>query len=36
MGRNDQTRMYRFKVSAQDVLVVEGRTAVLLREGAAP
>lgn len=36
MGNNDQTRLYRFKVSAQDVLVVEGRTAVLLREGSGP
>lgn len=34
MGNNDQTRLYRFKLSAQDVLVVEGRVAVLLREGA--
>lgn len=36
MGTNDQTRLYRFKVSAQDTLVVEGRVAVLLREEAGP
>ena len=36
MGSNEQTRLYRFKVSAQEVLMVEGRAAVLLREGAAP
>ena len=33
MGNNDNTRLYRFKVSAQDVLLVEGRVAVLLRGG---
>ena len=34
MGTNDQTRLYRFKVSAQEAAVVEGRVAVMLREGA--
>ena len=34
MGNNDHTRLYRFKVSAQDVLLVEGRAAVMLRGGA--
>lgn len=34
MGNNDQTRLYRFKVSAQDAIVVEGRVAVMLRDGA--
>jgi len=34
LGNTDQTRLYRFKVSAQDALVVEGRAAVMLREGA--
>ncbi len=34
MGNNEETRLYRFKVSAQDVLLVEGRAAVMLRGGA--
>ena len=34
-GNNEETRLYRFKVSAQDVLLVEGRAAVMLR-GDAP
>jgi predicted hotdog family 3-hydroxylacyl-ACP dehydratase len=33
MGSNDETRLYRFKVSAQDSLLIEGRAAVLLRAG---
>jgi predicted hotdog family 3-hydroxylacyl-ACP dehydratase len=34
MANNGLTRLYRFKVSAQDVLLVEGRAAVMLRAGA--
>jgi predicted hotdog family 3-hydroxylacyl-ACP dehydratase len=34
MGENDATRLYRFKVSGQGALAVEGRAAVMLRDGA--
>jgi predicted hotdog family 3-hydroxylacyl-ACP dehydratase len=34
MGSNDETRLYRFKVSAQGLPLVEGRAAVMLRAGA--
>jgi predicted hotdog family 3-hydroxylacyl-ACP dehydratase len=34
MANNEETRLYRFKVSADDVLLVEGRVAVMLRGGA--
>ena len=34
MGNNGEARLYRYKVSAQDVLLVEGRAAVMLRGGA--
>jgi hypothetical protein len=34
MANNEETRLYRFKVSAQDILLVEGRAAVMLRGGA--
>jgi len=34
MGDNDATRLYRFKVSGQGALAVEGRAAVMLRDGA--
>ena len=33
MGNNGEARLYRYKVSAQDVLLVEGRAAVMLRGG---
>jgi predicted hotdog family 3-hydroxylacyl-ACP dehydratase len=33
MGNNGEARLYRYKVSAQDALLVEGRAAVMLREG---
>jgi predicted hotdog family 3-hydroxylacyl-ACP dehydratase len=36
MGTSDQTRLYRFKVSAQGETVVEGRAAVMLRAGSSP
>jgi len=36
IGDNGQTRLYRFRISAQDVLVAEGRTAVVLQGGAQP
>jgi predicted hotdog family 3-hydroxylacyl-ACP dehydratase len=36
MGANDRTRQYRFKVSVQEAVVVEGRVAVILYEGAGP
>ena len=32
MGNNGQARLYRYDVSAQDVLLVEGRAAVMLGE----
>jgi predicted hotdog family 3-hydroxylacyl-ACP dehydratase len=34
MGNNEETRLYRFRVSAQDVLLVAGRAAVMLGGGA--
>ena len=34
MGTSDHTRLYRFKVSAQGETVVEGRAAVMMRDGA--
>jgi predicted hotdog family 3-hydroxylacyl-ACP dehydratase len=34
MGNNGEARLYRYKVSARDVLLVEGRAAVMLRGGA--
>ena len=36
MGNNDETRLYRFKVTAHDVLLAEGRVTVMLTRGAAP
>ena len=36
IGDNGETLLYRFKVSAQDVLVAEGRTAVVLQGDAQP
>jgi predicted hotdog family 3-hydroxylacyl-ACP dehydratase len=36
MGANDRTRQYRFKVSAQETVAVEGRVAVILYEGSVP
>ena len=35
-GNNDETLLYRFKVTAQDVLLAEGRVTVLLTRGPAP
>ena len=34
MGSNDETRMYRFHLTAQDVRLLEGRLTVLLRQEA--
>ena len=36
VGDNGETLLYRFKVSAQDVLLAEGRTAVVLQGEAQP
>jgi predicted hotdog family 3-hydroxylacyl-ACP dehydratase len=36
MGTSDQTRLYRFKLSAQDDVVAEGRAAVMMRDGTSP
>ena len=36
IGNHDQTRMYRFRVSAQGASLVEGRAAVMLRDGPWP
>ena len=36
IGDNRETLLYRFKVSAQDILVAEGRTAVVLQGDAQP
>ena len=36
MGDDGRTRLYRFRVSAQEVLVAEGRTAVVLQGDAQP
>jgi predicted hotdog family 3-hydroxylacyl-ACP dehydratase len=34
MGNHEDTRLYRFKVHTQDALLVEGRAAVMMRDGA--
>jgi predicted hotdog family 3-hydroxylacyl-ACP dehydratase len=34
MGSNEETRLYRFRVSSQDVVLAEGRAAVMLRQDA--
>ena len=36
VGNNHETLLYRFKVTAHDVLLAEGRVTVLLTGGAAP
>ena len=36
MGTNDQTRLYGFKVAAHGDAVVEGRAAVMIRDGSWP
>ena len=36
MGNNEETRLYRFKVTAQGAPVVEGRAAVMIRDGTWP
>jgi predicted hotdog family 3-hydroxylacyl-ACP dehydratase len=33
LGNHENTRLYRFKVSAQEAPVVEGRAAVMMRNG---
>jgi predicted hotdog family 3-hydroxylacyl-ACP dehydratase len=36
MGSNEDTRLYRFRVSAQEAVLAEGRAAVMLRREAGP
>lgn len=36
LGNHEHTRLYRFRITAQDENVVDGRAAVMLRDGAWP